>query len=106
MFPDFGADFFPTLWDQLPLADRAGPPWRRRDACFACATELAGSEDPRTITLEISLRDAPDFEVEVDLPMARCAACGVLQAFERGRSLEFNLSEALTRAFDAAAIKP
>lgn len=102
--PDFGAEFIVKLFDAVPLAQRVGPPWNRRNICRTCATEL-GEPSVETLTLSLDVSGAPAFEVELRLPIIRCSQCGEAQG-PGGREFEAHISEALTRALDSLHIRP
>lgn len=107
-FPDgeFGSEFFPALWQQLPMTDRAGPPWKRRDTCSACGADLIGSPAPERLDVEIKLGRVEPFIVELTLPAIDCSACGDIQVIGFGRATEADLSEALVRGMDAIHLRP
>ncbi len=105
-YGEFGSDFFPALWQQLPVADRAGPPWKRRDICSACGADLTGSSATERLDFEIELGPVEPFIVELTLPAIHCAACGDIQVLESGRATEADLSEALVRGMDAINLRP
>ena len=105
-YGEFGSDFFPALWQQLPLADRAGPPWKRRDVYSACRADLTGSPAAECLDFEIALDRVEPFTVELTLPAIHCSACGDIQVLESGRATEAALSEALVRGMDAIQLRP
>jgi hypothetical protein len=105
-YGEFGSDFFPALWEKLPLAARAGPPWRRRDVCSACGADLTGRSAAERLDVEIELGRVEPFIVELTLPAIRCSACGDIQVLESGRATEADLSEALVRGMKAIDLRP
>lgn len=105
-YPEFGPDFFPELWRQVPLADRAGPAWRRHDACSACGNHLVGEAHRQRLSIAVDLKRVPPFQVELGLPMRTCAGCGIAQVIEQGRRVESDLSDALIQGFQAARVSP
>lgn len=105
-YPDFGADLAPALWDQLPLADRSGPPWSRRDTCSRCRADLTAPVEGRSVEFEIALKQVPQFRMELTLPASQCTACGDVQVMSHGRQTEADVFEALTRGMKAANVRP
>jgi hypothetical protein len=104
-YPDFGSDLIGPVFQDLPFGERAGPPWRRRDTCFACSADLPDTTVSGTTTLTLQLSDLPPFDLVVTAPMHRCTACGSDQ-IPHDREMEFHISEAMVQAFDAGSVKP
>jgi len=103
--PDFGASFFPLLWDEMPLADRSGSPWARRDVCFACRATLPDDGHPERMLFGVVVPKLDPIEVDLVLPITRCASCDEPQIVERNRSVEMDLSNALVAGLDAARVR-
>ena len=102
--PDFGAEFIVKLFDAVPLARRVGPPWSRGNVCRTCATAL-GEPSVETLALTLDVSGAPEFQVELRLPIIRCSQCGEAQG-PGGRQFVAHISDALTRALDSMQIRP
>ena len=94
------------LWDEMPLADRTGPPWARRDVCFACRELLPDDGNPERMIFEVVVSKLAPIEVNLVLPITRCASCDEPQIVERNRSVEMDLSNALIAGLDAARVRP
>jgi hypothetical protein len=103
--PDFGADLTNAIFGgrDVPVS-RTG--LLRRLSCHACGQRLEGS-GARVVRVEgaIRLADLPAFRVELSAPGARCAACSAEQVLS-SRSVAFDMSEAVARAFGSIPLKP
>lgn len=90
---------------QLPVSEAKGLLFKHYH-CAECGSELgAGTEQSHTFRIDVELPDLAPFEVDVTLPVHRCARCGHEQLHSL-KEVRRRTPAALAHAFKAAQIVP
>jgi hypothetical protein len=108
--PTFPGDLLDTLFAAPPLVPLDGAAqkgfFRKHYCCPACGQALDGQHGSRVEgTREVALDGLERFDVAIDLPSFRCAACGH-ECVEPHETLVGDLMKASAQAFRSAHIAP
>lgn len=73
--------------------------------CGKCGEVLADAGESRPFEFSVALADAPQFRVELTVPVYRCTVCGQEQLRDR-EEIEGLAPAALAQAFQGAELRP